>query len=502
MMMKPVLALLLAAGIISSPAREMNLAPKLTQWKHSGPGGIKVEGHTVVRLSGGQLEHWVDLDYVEHSSPENTVTADRFYRMTVMARGAGEIRLGVVAYPMTGKFSFEQETRWSEPFRLSGEWQECRFERQETNPATIFHNKLMIQYTGSGEAELKNVSFVYPDRNDFSIRFSPSMATAVPGDIIRLKIETGRPAQPLAIRIYDGHTRIAHGFTEEMRTTDKDGIILLETKVPAQCRDGLRITASDPETGVKNSFFITLVPPVLQKELQERRARIANLPFRHILFLGDSISDYDRGRNYIDMVSANLPPGVTVRNAGVGGDFAARLWQRLQGDNAHRQEMYERLFEPKPDLVFLLLGGNDTKASSANQYEVPVTPPEEQVELYRKIIRHLREKTGAKIVFLNAKSSYWPEQAELAAKKMAAGIAHNRFGEDRHIVRFNQTLEQIAKEENIDIIDLYTPTKNHSDKRSLYLPDDGTHLTIAGHSLLAQEVLKYLAGLGTSVSAR
>ena len=53
-----------------------------------------------------------------------------------------------------------------------------------------------------------------------------------------------------------------------------------------------------------------------------------------VLFLGDSLSDFYRGYNYIDRIGfwvGKYNPGkFTFRNAGVGGDFCKRMLDRLQ----------------------------------------------------------------------------------------------------------------------------------------------------------------------------
>ena len=99
----------------------------------------------------------------------------------------------------------------------------------------------------------------------------------------------------------------------------------------------------------------------------------------HILFLGDSLTDQLRGHNYTDMVGfwlRKVHGDVTYRNAGVGGDYITRVWQRMtESEGAYRPEMYEGLFAPTPTHVFIFLGHNDSKLKPKPEYRTPEDYP-------------------------------------------------------------------------------------------------------------------------------
>lgn len=493
------LSLGLFFGAESLNAREFNLvmnptfANSLLPWQHEGTGVAKWRSAGCVELNGGHLVQFLDLDYLEHAAIDNTVVADRYYQFSVKAKGDGQFRMGVGTYAMHSKYNFETTIKWSAPQTLSKEFKDFTFKAQENNPAAIYNHQIIVEYMDSGKLEVSEVNFHYLDANDFEIKFSPAHLSGVPGDMVSCTVSTGRPEQKLKFRVYDGHIRIAQKFTDEERVTDKNGNIVFQLKIPSAVKEGIRVTVSDPISGVKRSWFVTLVDPSFKKILTELGSKLRQHPAEHLLFIGDSLSDYDRGRNYIDLVGSFLPAQYSIKNVGVGGDYAARTWDRLQGGNAYRQEMYNNIFIPKPTMIFIFLGGNDTKASSSSNFEKPVTPPSQQAEIYHRMINYLRTQTQARLVFIGAPSSYYPYQEEISSKKLCEGTPHNRFGEDRHIVNFNRVLKELAKEQHVDYLDFYKLTKNDSDKRELFLADDGIHLSLKGHALLAKTVLDYLS---------
>lgn len=221
-----------------------------------------------------------------------------------------------------------------------------------------------------------------------------------------------------------------------------------------------------------------------------------------ILFLGDSLADFNRGENFADKLNfwLNLynPGKASFRNAGIGGDYITRMWQRMERINgslkAYRQEMYEGLLDEKPDLVFIFLGHNDTKTSSQNGHTIPLVTPEIQEKTYRDVINFIQQKIGGKIVLVSSASSNYeicqPNAEKLA--KLRPGKPCSRFGEPKHMEAFNDVLKKIAGELKLDYIDVYQPMKAQSGKASLLSPQDGVHLSEKGHDFIATELLKFM----------
>ncbi|NLK83863.1 MAG: hypothetical protein GX280_07260 [Lentisphaerae bacterium] len=220
----------------------------------------------------------------------------------------------------------------------------------------------------------------------------------------------------------------------------------------------------------------------------------------HILYIGDSLTDYLRGNNYVDKVNfwlSKYNEKVSFRNAGVGGDLITRVLSRLNGidggPSAYRQAMYKGLFEPKPDLIFILLGHNDTLLRIKDGKEILAVSPEVQEDTYRKTLTLLKEKTGAEIVLVSATSSVYEICKQSNDKRVASGGTYFLFGKPEVMENFNRVLKKLADELNIDYIDVYQPMKDYPNKPSLFSPADGVHLSEKGNRIIAIELLKYLA---------
>lgn len=228
----------------------------------------------------------------------------------------------------------------------------------------------------------------------------------------------------------------------------------------------------------------------------------ALVPPAHLLFLGDSLTDFHRGCNYVDKVAFWLQrrhgPGITVRNAGVGGDFVTRVWDRLtqsltDGKPAHRAHMYDALYRPMPTHVFIFLGHNDSKLTHASGYTTGFVPLPLFEDCYRRIVRRIRADTGARITLLSTMSSFYDTAKANADKARAGGGTPNLFGKPEALERYNAAIRTIAAGEGCGFIDVYTPSRRHPDKRSLFMPGDGVHISNQGNELVALELLAGLA---------
>ncbi|NUQ62601.1 MAG: hypothetical protein HUU20_08940 [Pirellulales bacterium] len=227
------------------------------------------------------------------------------------------------------------------------------------------------------------------------------------------------------------------------------------------------------------------------------RVEIKTLP-AHLVFIGDSLTDLFRGQNYVDKVGFWLRQRhgaqATVRNAGVGGDYILRVWDRLNHDpKSYRLEMYDDLWQPKPTHVFFFLGHNDSKLSSDSGYTKPVVEPALFLDTYRRAIGKVQKETGAKVAVISATSSVYEITQATAEKSRAKGKAHNLFGKPEALEEFNALARRAAAECGTDWIDVYELTRRHPEKAGLFTAD-GVHINNAGNRLVALEILKFLAG--------
>ena len=242
---------------------------------------------------------------------------------------------------------------------------------------------------------------------------------------------------------------------------------------------------------------------VHQRKLTARwtgQGRCPDKPLQ-ILYLGDSLTDFDRGMNYCDKVDFWLNqafPGLaSFHNAGVGGDYITRMEDRMYGRPAHRKEMYDGLWNEKYDLVFIFLGHNDTKTTAKSELKVPVVPPEAQDESFRKVVAQIRQHSQAPIVFISGASMVEEICRRNYEKVLPTRPNSSLFGLPEHVEAFNDVLQKLGKELGIAYLDVYAPMKNHPDKPSLFYPTDGVHLSTAGHAFVADAILAALAsGIG------
>ncbi|MFA6928847.1 MAG: SGNH/GDSL hydrolase family protein [Lentisphaeria bacterium] len=215
----------------------------------------------------------------------------------------------------------------------------------------------------------------------------------------------------------------------------------------------------------------------------------------NILYLGDSLTHFDIGHNHVDKVGFFLnkynPGKAEVFNYACGGDDIQRIVNRLDGNTSGRWgKRYQDLWSRSYDWAFVFLGHNDTKASSAKNYAEAVVPPERQRTLYEDLLSKLKAKGIQRIILMSASSSNF---ALCQANSAKLTKVHNRFGEPKHLEAFNSVLKELAQKHHLEYLDVYEAMKALSNKAELLNPNDGVHLTTAGHDFIAIETLKYLS---------
>ena len=425
------------------------------------------------------------------------------YRMWV--KGTGELSLGVINYAQEGNKQVNSSPFWQKtPVKLTGEWQETSFEFTIADPQVSMLGAL-VEVRGAGsEAYIDDVSLTACQDANVTIEAQQKHQIVSEGSFLpKLSFKLSKLGKSLSeapVDLYVIFPDGSHAITKS--ATDANGIYSyspehIKSNMPGVCK----VICSAPESGVLSEVFIDVIDRASYAEMDAiaRQVKVAK-PLR-ILYLGDSLTDYYRGHNYADKSDFWLNqynPGVaSFRNAGVGGDFITRVWERIEGmegaRKAYRQNMYDGLFDEKTDLVFIFLGHNDTKASSDSGYKSPFVDLKTQEETCRKLIDYIRNKTDARIVLLTSSSSFFPRCKANAEKQASLGKEHRLFGQPEMLEAFNEVVKRLSRELHVDCIDVYNPTKDHPDKAGLFSPEDGIHLTEKGNSFIAMLVLKYFA---------
>ena len=418
-------------------------------------------------------------------------------RLSIWAKGKGQVLLGVIRYtaPVPGKPHYHY--LWQEqPVELNDTWQEVVLEFTILEPRFI-RLATAIELRGEGsEAFLDDAAFTEPIPPGLSTSLSPRHPMAATNQPVTLRFRVDRDGAPQPGKVL---IQLAPPEGEPVTTTAELPVgsdELVHTFTPDQA--GLwRATLIHLGHGVSESTFVDVLPPPQFAPFQTAAEKLL-IPdgTYHVLVLGDSLTDFLRGRNYVDKTNFWLQQRggsrCTVRNAGVGGDFITRVWDRLNAKpKTYRLAMYDQLYEPKPQRVFLFLGHNDSKTSSTSGHRKHCVDPDTFRDLYRRSVAKIQADTGAQVTILSATSSVFEITKANADKRAAIGKAHSLFGDPVHLETFNRIAKGIAKELHCDYIDVYQPTRDHPQKKTLFAAD-GVHLSNAGNQLIALEILRYL----------
>ncbi len=483
---------LAASGLWAAPAAEVNLTWRVAQNWPGEVTGVRADGVTgrvnqlkVTPSGDGHIGRCFHFSRVR--SPWG-----RKFLFEARVKGEGELRLGVLKHLTTPEQGLRAFTDWDEAVHvLGGDWQAISHEFVFEEP-DISRFGIVVEVSGDDGAT------VYLAEGVLEPIQTPGISlTAVPLPLHPM-VEAGQPLPEITFSLsgddepYVGQplTVLANAQTRDA-ITDNQGNVVYQP--PA---DIDYLAATYPGSGVVVEAHVDVLPPERYQAYDEIARNIELEEPLHLLILGDSLSDFDRGRNYVDKVNFWLNhynPGMAdFHNAGVGGDFITRSLDRLSGRPAHRREMYDGIFDREADYIFIFLGHNDTRSSSDEDHVKPQVSPEKQEEGYREFISMLQANSGGKIVLVSATSSNFELTQANSEKSKAEGRRHSLFGDPEKLEAFNAVLEKLADELDLDYLDVYNPTLNAPDKASLFSPTDGVHLSEEGHRFIALQFLKYM----------
>ena len=224
-----------------------------------------------------------------------------------------------------------------------------------------------------------------------------------------------------------------------------------------------------------------------------------------VLYLGDSLSDFDRGSNQVDRLQAKLdaaePRQVSIYNYSIRGDYIDRLLDRIAGKKGtYALDRFAGIWGRQYDWAFVFLGHNDTRATNLKDFNEPFVPLATVASGYEKLIGILREKGIKRIIIVSPSSSNFELCCANTEKRLAAINAGkggksktvSRFGDPRHMEAFMDVVRKVAAAQGCEFLDLYTDMKALPDKASYLNPNDGVHLSAKGHEYIAQKTFDYL----------
>ncbi|OGV71380.1 MAG: hypothetical protein A3K19_01460 [Lentisphaerae bacterium RIFOXYB12_FULL_65_16] len=430
------------------------------------------------------------------------ITARRF-RFSVWAKGQGECLLGIIQYtpPQPGKVHYTYT--WQEKATpLTDTWQELSQELLVLDPQVQSFGAV-VEVRGNGaNALVDDAALVRVEPAGITMRVTPPFAMVAPGNDVPLDISTedqGKRLNQGTLKLF----LVSPDATTSCQDVAKDaaGATRYNWTFAAAAPTGIhRLIALHVDSGAVAEAYADIAAKETIDAFEQAAAKVRLAPVpAHLLFIGDSLTDFQRGYNYVDKVAFWLQrrfgDQVTFRNAGVGGDFISRVLSRLNREpSAYRLSMYDNLFEPSPTHVFVFLGHNDSKVSSTSDYTEQAVLPAKFEEDYRAVLGKIRAETKAKVTVLSATSSVFEICQANADKARTANRPHSLFGKPEELERYNVLAKNVAAEAGAAYLDVYEPTRTHPDKRSLFDPNDGVHLTNAGNHFIALQLLQYLGG--------
>ena len=272
-------------------------------------------------------------------SPRISGLTGRRFRYSMCAQGRGEFLLGCIEYRSTEKFKPHYKYRWQEePVQLGDQWQEVVFEFAVSDPE-VRSLAVVAEVRGvDAEAFLDDAVLRQWQQPGVVITADPAHAMLAIGESLDICIRLTKDGLP----VKDGPLTVlalpatGEPLSSELASVATDGPAVYTLKTSSKMAQGIhRLVITHPRSGAVTECFVDLTDRQTWDTFAAaaRGATVEPTP-AHFLFIGDSLTDQQRGYNYVDKLAFWLRhPGqktLTWRNAGVGGDYISRVWQRIE----------------------------------------------------------------------------------------------------------------------------------------------------------------------------
>ena len=96
------------------------------------------------------------------------------------------------------------------------------------------------------------------------------------------------------------------------------------------------------------------------------------------------------------------------------------------------------------------------------------------------------------MTIISAAPGFHPYQLERNGRLKEEKIQHMLFGIPEHVKNFNRISREFADRKGWNYLDFHRACAASGDLKQLFIPDDGVHMTLAGHQLLAALLLEQL----------
>lgn len=493
-----------AAEALANPGFESGTATDLSGWSVPSywQGAVAVaaapgeahSGKRAARLAAtAKGEQWWGRLL---GTPLFDVHLGRPCRFSAWAKGTGSLRLGIIRYRPQKPGENPYVYLWQpEPVALTADWRQLAFEYTIWEPE-FQRTAFCIEVQGENAVALLDdvaVASTVPEGVTFTV--DPVHPMLPEGGRCDLRFRLAGTAAAGSARLFC-FPPVGEPLRQEL-AVGADGVVPFTLSTGAAAAGLWRLMVAHADSGATAEAWADVLPAAEFARFEQAAAGMRLPEGRlHLLVIGDSLTDFSRGSNYVDKLAFWLArrggERCTVRNVGVGGDDITRVWARLnQVPGTYRQAMYDGIFEPKPTHIIVFLGHNDSKAKSTTNYTEHAVAPEVFDETYGKTLAKLKADTGAALIVVSATSSVYEITKANADKSQAAGKAHSLFGKPEHLERFNAVAQQVAAAAGATYLDVYGPTRDCPDKPRLFTAD-GVHLSPDGHRFVALFLLERL----------
>jgi len=405
------------------------------------------------------------------------------YKMTVRAKGKGTLRFSMspsVEFDSYGSKEFNDTV-------LTEDWQTIE---RTIDLSSLAPDRFSMGLKLVGEDAVVSLD----DLKVWLNRDANTTITPEPGCPV---LAENSLVPPQTFRVYppnlSGH--FVHvfpdGTSEVLPATAKNGIVTYPSFTMTPGLHRLAFAAKG------NSDFRDILSADAETidRLKEAAAKIVLTKNEHWLFLADSLTDYYRKHNHVDILTyfinqANSKFKLTFRNAACGGDQAGRIDARLfNGPDVYRSYMYNGLFDAITyDRVCVFLGQNDTVAFKQTDYQKPQFTPEHTDAKLRHFLPYVQEKSGGATMTIYSGVSTPTEVND----KLAPVIGY-KFGIPALVEQFNAVVQKICLEKGYEYFDIYTPLQALNGEKAKYFRTDGVHLSNLGHLFVAEKELEFFA---------
>ena len=212
--------------------------------------------------------------------------------------------------------------------------------------------------------------------------------------------------------------------------------------------------------GFIRSKILTMGKKAIQNDLninsyyRHKKSQFEILPKLNdsIIFLGDSLTDEGE---WIELLG-----NTNIVNRGISGDTTRRILNRL-----------DAIIQTKPKQIFLMVGINDFVNENKSVGEV--------LSKYKVILEEFQKQIPETEVFL---------QSVLPVNNNINYFLVN----NENVIRFNQKLQEIAKEFNHQYIDIFSLLADSENQLDAIYTTDGVHLNGKAYLNWKEAVEKYI----------